>query len=179
MAKKKAERAQAKLCCALFGPSSEDKTMTALRMAKETAENMGVPITIIDIEKPGKEFGAALYEWLKGGTAPVSETTAEIPGDISDETPMEKPAEKPAETPEEKLASLAKTGKAIIAEISSIITSKSPNGVENFREDEKEEAREIIKTVRMNDSGIQTLADLRDLLSEELAEREGALRKAA
>jgi hypothetical protein len=132
---------------------------------------MGVPITIIDIEKPGKEFGAALYEWLKGDTSPVSKTAAEIP----DETPIEKPMEKPAEKP----ASLAETGKAIINEIKNILTSTSPNGGENFSEEEKEESRAIIRTVRMNDSGIQTLDDLRALLSEELAKREAALKKAA
>ena len=167
MASKKTERAQLHLRCALFGPGSDDKTMTALRMAKETAEKMGVPVAVIDIEKPGEDFGVALYEWLKGDTSPAIKTAAEIP----DETPMEKPAEKPA--------SLAETGKAIINEIKNILTSKSPNGGENFSEEEKEESRAIIRTVRMNDSGIQTLDDLRALLSEELAKREAVLRKAA
>jgi hypothetical protein len=174
MASKK-ERAQLYLRCALFGPSSGDKTMTALRMAKEIAEKTGVPITIIDIEKPGEEFGVALYEWLKGDTASVSKTATEIPT----ETPKEKPAEKPGETPAVKPASLAETGKAIIDEIKNILTSKSSDGVENFSEEEKEEARKIIRTVNINESGIQTLSDLKGLLSEELAKREAVLKKAA
>jgi hypothetical protein len=167
MASKRAERAQLCLRCALFGPGSGDKTMTAMSMVKEIAEKTGVPVTIIDIEKPGEDFGVALYEWLRGDTPPVSKTAAEIPV----ETTKEKPAQ--------KHSSLAETGKAIIVEIKNIITSASHDGVQIFSEEEKEEARSIIKTAPMSESGIQTLDDLRALLSEELAKREAALSKAA
>jgi hypothetical protein len=167
MASKKAERAQLYLRCALFGPSSGDKTMTAVRMVKEIAEKTGVPITIIDIEKPGEKLGVALYEWLTGDTAPISKTAAEIPA----KTSKEKQADKPS--------SFTETGNVIIEEIKNILTSTTPKGDKNFSEEEKEEARSIIKTAPMNESGIQTLSDLRELLSEEHEKREAAFLKAA
>jgi len=167
MAGKKKERAQLYLRCALFGPSSDDKTMTAVRMVKEIAQKTGVPVTVIDIEKPGEEFGVALCEWFKGDTVLISKTAAEIQA----ETSKEKQAEKPA--------SIEETGNAIIAEIKNILTSTLPNGDGNFSEEEKEEARSIIRTAPMNENGLQTLGDLQGLLSEELAKREAAFLNAA
>jgi len=161
MANEKAERAGLSIRCALFGPGESGKTMIALRKAKEIAEKAGVPFAVIDaafIEKPAEGFQAAVYDWLKGDTVPT-------------EPPKDKPKEKPY--------SFAKTGNEIINEIAAIITSTSSNGVQLFSEEEKEEARTIIKTAPMNESGIQTLTDLRGLFSEERAKREAALKQAA
>jgi hypothetical protein len=130
------------------------------------------------IEKPGEEFGVALYNWLSSGKAVIAKN--EIPPAPADKTPpkpqkavappakqkTEKPAKEPA-----KGANLKEQGDGIIKEIGAIITAAN-NGSPYFSEDEKEGARDIIKGTRLDEKGIADLRDFKAFLSEELSKRE-------
>jgi len=169
MASAQTESTQLYIKCALFGPSSGEKTTTTLRMAKGIAEKMGVPVTIIDIEKPGKDFGEALYEWLRSGDAPRPETAI---------VPARKGALPPATSsaaPTKGALSLKEQSVAIIKEIGDIVTSVE-NGQEYFSEDERNDTRQLIQSTRLNEEGIKELLALKECLADELAKRS---RKAA
>jgi hypothetical protein len=116
------------------------------------------------IDKPGEEFGAVLYDWLSSGAAPVSpaESVPQLLKTVIDNDKMGKT--KPS-------GSLKEQGDQIIKEIGSVITSAAPNGQPYFTENEKEEIRQIIKTTKLVESGIQELRSLKDFLSEEQAKR--------
>jgi len=124
------------------------------------------------IEKPGEDFGIALYEWLASGKAEKPATTA---------APVAKTASKPKksqavpETPKPekpvKPLSLKEQGNEIMKEIGVVITA-SKDGVPYFTEDEKEEARKVIKETRLDEKGIIDLKDFKAFLSDELAKRE-------
>jgi hypothetical protein len=66
---------------------------------------------------------------------------------------------------------LKERGDGIIKEIGAIITA-AKNGSPYFSEDEKEEARGIIKGTRLDEKGITDLKDFEVFLSGELAKRE-------
>jgi hypothetical protein len=124
------------------------------------------------IEKPGEEFGVALYEWLMDGKVekpakPVQKTPskAEKVQPVSEKPKAEKPVVK------EKELTLKEQGNEVMKEIGAVITSVK-EGVSYFSESEIEEARQIIKGTRLDEKGLADLKDFKVFLSEELAKRE-------
>jgi len=129
------------------------------------------------IEKPGEDFGATLHDWLSGGSEPSATPTVKAsPKPTKAETLPAKPkAGKPTSTTTWK-PSLKERGNRVIDEIGEIFNVVK-NGTEYFSEDEKEEARKIIRETKLDEQGISDLEDLKAILSDELDKR-GA-RKAA
>jgi hypothetical protein len=131
------------------------------------------------IEKPGEDFGVALYDWLSSGStvipAPATTTTsATEPAPAKTNTPAAKPV--PASTSATKTKLAKGTGikerrQVIVNAIGDIVTSKSANGDSSFTEDEKEEARQLIKTISLDENGIKELEELKVFLAGELAKR--------
>jgi len=123
------------------------------------------------IEKPGEDFGVALYEWLASGK-PEKPAAQAAPAAKTASKPQKSQAvpEKPkAENPGNAL-SLKEQGNELMKEIGAVITD-SKGGVPYFTEDEKEEARKIVKETRLDEKGISDLEDFKGFLSEELAKR--------
>jgi hypothetical protein len=121
------------------------------------------------IDRPGEDFGIALYEWLTGGKA-------ELPPLVSVNVPAAGTKPTPANSPASGEQSLKERGEGLIREIGNIITAASGKSA-CFTEDEKEEARQIIRETRLDARGIQDLEDFKTFLAGELAKREN--RKAA
>ena len=132
-----------------------------------------------EIEKPGEEFGVALYDWLTSGKAEIpavktaqaqkptlklAKTAAEPKKPTAD--PQKEKHQKPAEVP-----SLKKQSDGIIKEIAAII-STAQNGNPFFTEDEKEGARQIIRETKLDAKGLSDLKEFKAFLSDELAKRE-------
>jgi hypothetical protein len=119
------------------------------------------------IEKPGEDFGIALYEWLASGKPekPASPTVQAAKAPAKPQKAQAVP-EKPG-----KALSLKEQGTEVMKEIGAIITA-AKGGVPYFSEEEKEEARKVIKETRLDDNGIAELKDFKAFLSEELAKRE-------
>jgi len=116
------------------------------------------------IEKPGEDFGVALYDWLMSGVAVQPETAI---------VPVQKGAIKPAKTaaaPTKRDASLKEQSAVIIKEIGDIVTSVE-NGQEYFTEEERNDARQVIQSTKLNEEGIKELLALKEFLVEELAKR--------
>jgi hypothetical protein len=124
------------------------------------------------IEKPGEDFGVALYDWLASGK-PEKPATTEAPAAKGARKPQKSQAvpEKPKPEKPGKTVSLKEQGSEIMKEIAVVITA-SKDGVPYFAEDEKEEARKVIKETRIDENGIADLRDFKAFLSEELAKRE-------
>jgi nucleoside-triphosphatase THEP1 len=124
------------------------------------------------IEKPGEDFGTALYEWLASGK-PEKPATTDAPAAKGARKPQKSQAVPEMPKPEKpgKTASLKEQGSEIMKEIGAVITA-SKDGVPYFSEDEKEEARKVIKETRLDENGITDLMDFKAFLSEELAKRE-------
>jgi hypothetical protein len=123
------------------------------------------------IEKPGEDFGIALYEWLSSGNATVPIVNATSTADT-------KPAKVKAKaavttTTENTVKTQKQVAEAIIQEIGVIVTSEAQSGVPCFSEDEKVEMRQIIKTTRLDESGVKELRELKDFLTTELVKRKG------
>ena len=86
------------------------------------------------------------------------------------ETSSAKPkAGKPASAPTWK-PGLKECGDKVISEIGEIFNVVK-NGAEYFSEDEKEEARKIIRETKLDEQGISDLEDLKTILSDELNKR--------
>ena len=141
------------------------------------------------IEKPGEEFGIALYDWLASGkpempalmatagkaptkpekaaTAPTTKA-AKAPSKSEKKTPAPVKAidEKPAMQP-----TLKEQGTALMQEIGAIITAVK-DGNPYFTEEEKEEARQIIRDTKPDEKGITDLKEFKVFLSDELVKRE-------
>jgi hypothetical protein len=130
------------------------------------------------VEKPGEDFGAALYEWLSGAgvaeTRPVKTPAKPHKEEEAGAKPKKAAGTKPAPVNPSASGeqSLKERGEGFIREIGKIITAVSGNGTAFFTEDEKEEARQIIRETRLDAKGIQDLEDFKTFLSEELAKRE-------
>ena len=127
------------------------------------------------IEKPGEEFGAALYEWLAGGKPEMQPpTVVETPAKLQEEKPaQDKPGNgKPANLP--KNPAMKEQSDGIIKEIGAIITADK-DGNPYFSEDEKEGARQIIRETKLDEKGISDLKEFKIFLSDELAKRESKL----
>jgi hypothetical protein len=125
------------------------------------------------IEKPGEEFGAALYDWLTGGReeipagpAPAGKTAVKPVKEAALETKQE------TETPAvRQVESLKEQGGGAIREIGKIITAAAKDGGSYFSEEEKEEARQIIRGTRLDEKGLADLKEFKIFLADELAKR--------
>jgi nucleoside-triphosphatase THEP1 len=131
------------------------------------------------IEKPGEDFGAALYDWLSSGKAEIPEAPAQT--EKSPAKPVKKAAApetnpKPETPAAPKSNSLKSRSDGVIQEIGRIITA-SQEGSPLFSEEEKEEARQIIRETHADENGIKDLEDFKTFLADERSKREG--RKAA
>lgn len=116
------------------------------------------------IEKPGEDFGVALYDWLMSGVAVQPETTT---------APVQKGAlrsAKSATAPAKGEASLKEQSAVIIKEIGDIVTSVE-NGQEYFSEEERNDARQLIQSTKLNEEGIKELLALKEFLADERAKR--------
>jgi hypothetical protein len=113
------------------------------------------------IEKPGEEFGVALYEWLSGGTGEPPQSQKE---------PAKKP-EPAAAKPATGNSDYKKAGENLIREIGEIITAKSGAGAEYFSGEEKEQARKTVKEIQPDEAGIAELQDFKIFLADELSKR--------
>ena len=124
------------------------------------------------IDKPGEDFGVALYEWLSSGKAEIPIVT------------VEKELSKPLNTttvPQKQKnvksivmsngSNLKEQGDGVIKEIGEIFAA-SKEGKSYFSEEEKEEARQIIRDTRLDEKGISDLNDFKIFLSDELAKRD-------
>ena len=128
------------------------------------------------IQKPGEDFGVALYEWLASGKP---EIPSAVPTAAAGKTPSKPEKTTPADgkpKPENQTAgakgpNLKEQGSDLMKEIGAIITA-AKNGEPYFTEDEREGARQIIKTTRPDEKGIADLRDFKVFLSDELAKRE-------
>ena len=114
----------------------------------------------LTIEKPGEDFGAALYDWLQTGTDITPKETQ----------PIQKPTEKTDTTANSNNSVLKERSVTVIKQIGEIVT-KAENGQEYFTEDERNETRQLIQSTKMNESGIKELLVLKDFLAEELTKR--------
>jgi hypothetical protein len=145
------------------------------------------------IDKPGEDFGIALYEWLAGDTAPAVPAIQAVPSvpavplappglpespvpRVQTPTKGEKPKapKVPSFPPEDNTAktALKERGKKIVEEIGGIITAVSTSGKGYFTEGEKEEAREIIRTAPLDETGIGELGEFKAFLEDERKKRE-------
>jgi hypothetical protein len=127
------------------------------------------------IEKPGEEFGIALYEWLASGKPEVQPSTVvKAPAKPQKETSVQdKPQnDKPDNLP--KSPAIKEQSDGSIKEIGAIITA-GKNGTPYFSEEEKEEARQIIRETKPDEKGLSDLKEFKIFLSDELAKRESKL----
>ena len=113
------------------------------------------------IEKPGEDFGVALYEWLASGVPLTIEEPAPKPS--KGNTVKQKREDTPTVQPQRE---------TLKREIGSIITTISKSGEAVFTDDEKEQARQIIKTTKLDSRGLQELEELKGFLSDERSRRE-------
>ena len=109
------------------------------------------------IDRPGEDFGIALYDWLNSGIEAKRE-------------PVTKPPVKSTSAANTVDASLKERSTAVIKEIGDIVTA-SENGKGYFSEEERDDARVLIKDLKMNEEGMRELLTFRDFLSDELAKR--------
>jgi hypothetical protein len=144
------------------------------------------------IEKPGEEFGVALYDWLSSGsaTAPVvaapAVTTAPVVPANPQSTTASTAATKAAATPVTKTEPakpkanekggkggnpLKETVDKIIAEIGDIMKAEYSPGAPCFSEEDKAEIRKLVQETHINDQGIEELTGLKDYLDETLTGR--------
>jgi hypothetical protein len=135
------------------------------------------------IHKPGEEFGVALYEWLASGKPeiPAATTTAEEITTKPDKTATAKTisklekktlvSDKPNNETSAKQPTLKEQSVVVINEIGTVI-SADKDGNPYFTEEEKEEARQIIRDTKLDEKGITDLKEFKTFLSDELAKRE-------
>jgi len=123
------------------------------------------------IEKPGEDFGVALYDWLVNGKAEMPVTPVEnAPAKPLKPTPAQaKP--KTASPAASKEKPIKEQGDEVIKEIGAIITAAN-NGVPYFSEEEKEGARQIIRDTKLDENGIFELKEFKAFIAEELSKRE-------
>ena len=124
------------------------------------------------IDKPGEDFGIALFEWLMDSKAeppvmPVEEPSVKTQKDTA--TPIKPKTEKSASYPIN--SSLKEQSDGVIKEIGVIITTVR-DGVAYFSEDEMNEARQIIRGTKLDEKGINDLKEFKIFLSAELTKRE-------
>jgi hypothetical protein len=106
------------------------------------------------IEKPGEDFGVALYDWLQNGL-----TKQEMPI-----TPQAPTPQNPNNT------ALKEKSVAVINQIADIVKANM-NGKEYFSEDERNEIRNLIESTKVTENGMQELLTLKEYLADELSKR--------
>jgi uncharacterized protein (UPF0335 family) len=128
------------------------------------------------IDKPGEDFGVALYEWLASGKVetPVTAATTTAPA-VNPEAA--KPAGSGTKSPTlkafiSKINPLKEQGAQLVQEIGQVFNSLSPDSVPYFTEDEKAEGRNIITTTRLDETGIKELAEFKGFIYGELQKRQ-------
>jgi hypothetical protein len=125
------------------------------------------------IDKPGEEFGVSLYDWLNGGNAAAPATPAREKPPSVKAAKTDTGAKPETGTPAPPRGNtLKEQGDTVMREIGKIITTAAKEGAPYFTEDEKEEARQIIRETRLDEKGIADLKEFRTFLSGELAKRE-------
>ena len=124
------------------------------------------------IEKPGEEFGIALYGWLSSGTAekPISQAVNK-PVKPQQPSPASINPNNMGTSAAVNEGALKEQGEKVINEIGEIFKADK-NGASYFSEDEKEEARQIIRDTRMDEKGLSDFKEFKIFLSSELAKRE-------
>jgi hypothetical protein len=135
------------------------------------------------IEKPGEDFGVALYEWLVSGkaekpVAAIEGKTRPKPQKPAAAAPKPEKTRLPAPKPQTgkpsaqaKGQSLKEQGGELMKEIGAIITS-AVNGKPYFTEEEKEEARQIIRATKLDEKGLTDLEHFKTFLNDERVKRE-------
>lgn len=137
------------------------------------------------IDKPGEDFGAALYGWLtaengKGIPPAVPETVRAKPAEVTENAVTAKTVQdgQPQTPPTAKSLDIKAEGTAVIEAIAEILNTEDKAGERYFSEDEKTDAHQIVSSVKANETGLRELRSFRDFLSGELVKRENN-RKAA
>jgi len=125
------------------------------------------------IEKPDEDFGVALYDWLAEGSA--SPVVKEIPEAKTTAVNTTVPAKAKAALKPQASGELKAVGEAVILEIAEVIKTLAPDKTPYFTEEEKEEARQLVAGVRMDDGGIKELREFKELLSSLLDDRKQTL----
>jgi hypothetical protein len=125
------------------------------------------------IEKPGEDFGVALYEWLASGKPemPSAAPVVKNPDKPEKTTPSSKKPKPENQNVGTGEPTLNEQGNELMKEIGTIITA-ADNGKPYFTEEEKEGARQIIKQTKPDEKGIADLRDFKAFLSDELVKRE-------
>ncbi|GHU97948.1 hypothetical protein FACS189483_05240 [Spirochaetia bacterium] len=135
------------------------------------------------IDKPGEEFGAALFDWLASGNAipqtPQSAAVPTVPAATAQKTNQNTPVKStPAATTQN--TETASEGDTVLLEIADVIGTVAADGKPYFTEEEKEEARQLVRGVKKDKNGVKELRDFKDLLTTLLTDRKpNAVDKAA
>jgi hypothetical protein len=120
------------------------------------------------IDKPGEEFGLALYDWLADGN-PMPPQSATPPA-VTEE-PSRTAIVEPKNSPVAQRPDFKEAGAAVLKEIAEVINTVLPDGKPCFSEAEKAEARQLVSGVHRDENGVQELRDFKELLSNLLSER--------
>ena len=123
------------------------------------------------IDKPGEEFGSALYDWLSIGTAEAGKVGEQLKGTDAGKIKAENVTSKRQPSVEVKQQSFKLEGDAVIIEIGKVITATADNGAAYFSEAEKNDARQIIKSTKLDKEGVGDLRNFKLFLAEELEKR--------
>ncbi|GHV37256.1 hypothetical protein AGMMS49546_04460 [Spirochaetia bacterium] len=135
------------------------------------------------IDRPGEDFGLALYDWLSSGTVipqtSQSAAVSAVPAATAQKTNQNTPVKStPAATAQN--AECAVEGDAVLQEIADVFNTVAADGKPYFTEEEKEEARQLVRGVKKDKNGVKELQEFKNLLTELLADRKpNAVDKAA
>jgi hypothetical protein len=123
------------------------------------------------IDLPGEDFGVALYDWLTSGKE-IKQEPVDPSGviTVSSIVQSEEKLVKKDSTSEKSDLTLKDKSSMLIQEIGVIVTAND-NGKEYFTEAEKDEARKIIKGIKLSEKGVDDLNTLKELLSDQLNQR--------
>lgn len=124
-----------------------------------------------EIDRPGEEFGIALYDWLSAGAAEHPKAIAATPPPAAEKPKAGNAKEKPQPQPTGRDTNLKAEGDAVINEIGTVITATRENGAAYFSEEEKNDARQIIKSTKLDERGMSDLRSFKVFLAEELEKR--------
>jgi hypothetical protein len=137
------------------------------------------------IDRPGEEFGVALYDWLSSGApAPVAASKPVVkpgtgtPVKAAGKTPETAGTAEPVKQSKPAGKTPGGQRETLLKEIGTIITAVSKSGNALFSEEEKEQARKIIKETSSTEAGHQELRDFKGFLADELARREAKTKAA-
>jgi len=117
------------------------------------------------IDKPSEDFGVALHDWLSTGTAEFSTATETVP------PPPSTDKTKPLNAKAGEHTAMKAEDEGIIGEIGTVITATADDGTAYFTEAEKSDARQIIKSTKLDSGGLDELKSFKGFLAEELEKR--------